>query len=188
MYSAPTDRHGTEPAEPQQGPLQECMASKNATKTSPGRACSKATVCPASLCTRSHCKSAAARPGQCPYISSPAQGRDQYRDTRKHQAAHRPTSAAISDESTQRPARMQPCGEGTKRPRQIVPATHPQPRSSLPPKLKKRPSCPHTRLHATLMYTWIARPLCRNFLKVTAYSPGQAPYGADRHRVGALKE
>ena len=61
---------------------------------------------------------------------------------------------------TQRPARMQPCGEGTKRPRQIVPATHP-PRSSLPPKLKKRPSCPHTRLHATLMYTWIARPLTR---------------------------
>ena len=87
----------------------------------------------------------------------------------------------------QRPARMQPCGEGTKRPRQIVPATHP-PRSSLPPKLRKRPPCPHTRLHATLMYTWIARPLCRNFLKVTAYSPGQAPYGADRHRVGALKE
>ena len=61
--------NGTEPAEPQQGPLQEFMAVKNAIKTSPGSACRKATVCPASLCTQSHRKSVAARLGRCPYIS-----------------------------------------------------------------------------------------------------------------------
>jgi len=177
VYSAPTDRHGTEPAEPQQGPLQDCMASKNATKTSPGRAFSKATVCPASLCTRSHCKpeSAAARPGQCPYISWHAQGRNQHCDAHTHQAARCPTSAAFSDESitTQRPARMQPFGEGTKKPRQIAPAPHP-PRSSLPPTLRKRPYCPHARLHATFMYTWIARTLTTTYSIATARAPSGA--------------